>query len=266
MEAGTYVIAQTEQSEEDERLGLLTDMLDGFTREYCTQVGIAPGWRCLEVGAGSGTVASWMANQVGETGHVTATDIDISRLAHLPEAGIEVHQHDITSGTVEHGAFDLTHCRVVLIHVPDPKEGLQNMLNATKPGGWLVVEDHDFALYRSATPDHPDAAAFDRASRDSWEALRERGVMHSYLGGEMLGLFDELAIEGTESTGRYQVIRGGDPQAQLIKMSHRAVAPLLIAAEVVDEETSAKILSLYDDPTFAFIPGLSTVTRGQRPS
>ena len=34
------------------------------------------GARCLEVGAGSGSMALWMAARVGETGHVLATDIN----------------------------------------------------------------------------------------------------------------------------------------------------------------------------------------------
>ena len=40
------------------------------------RLGLGPGWRCLEVGAGSGSVARWLAAKVGPEGSVLATDID----------------------------------------------------------------------------------------------------------------------------------------------------------------------------------------------
>ena len=33
------------------------------------------GWRCLEIGAGNGSLSQWLAQRVGPTGHVIATDI-----------------------------------------------------------------------------------------------------------------------------------------------------------------------------------------------
>jgi ubiquinone/menaquinone biosynthesis C-methylase UbiE len=49
--------------------------LDENTRAHLSALGIAAGWRCLEVGAGSGSIARWMAERVGAEGYVLATDI-----------------------------------------------------------------------------------------------------------------------------------------------------------------------------------------------
>ena len=38
------------------------------------------GWRCLEVAAGTGSVAAWLADQVGPEGEVFATDVDLTHL------------------------------------------------------------------------------------------------------------------------------------------------------------------------------------------
>lgn len=61
------------------RLSLLENYLDPMTRRL-SMLGIGHGLRCLEVGAGSGSVASWLSKQVGPTGRVVATDIDIQLL------------------------------------------------------------------------------------------------------------------------------------------------------------------------------------------
>ena len=59
------------------RLSLLEEHLDPMTKRRLTMLGIRQGLRCLEVGAGGGSVASWLCEQVGPTGRVVATDIDI---------------------------------------------------------------------------------------------------------------------------------------------------------------------------------------------
>jgi len=59
-----------------EQFGTLAALFDPATFYRITQLGIGPGWRCWEVGAGGGTVTAWLAEQVGGTGRVVATDVD----------------------------------------------------------------------------------------------------------------------------------------------------------------------------------------------
>jgi hypothetical protein len=41
---------------------------------------VGPGWRCLEVGSGGGSIAAWLCDRVGPDGSVLATDLDIEEL------------------------------------------------------------------------------------------------------------------------------------------------------------------------------------------
>jgi SAM-dependent methyltransferase len=264
MESGKYIIGQTDQKDEDERLGLLAELTDEFTHEYLSEVGISSGWSCLDFGAGTGTVAAWMAEQVGPSGRVVAADLDLSRLGHLVDNGVEICEHDVLASPLEEAAFDVVHCRAMLLHVADPARALSNMLEAARPGGWLVAQDADFGHWRSATPSHPAAATFDSVFQGVWSALRDHGVMHSYLGGEMLGLFDGLDVDTAESFGRYETARGGTPAARFWQLSWASTAPLLVSAGIVDEPTANELMPLFDDPTFAFVPAVATVTRAQR--
>src|SRR6186713_1369212 len=87
------------ESAEDERLGLLEQIYDPVTRGRRSFV--QPGWRCLEVGAGRGSMAAWMAEQVGPTGHVVATDINTVYLQRIDLPTLEVVEHNILEDSLE---------------------------------------------------------------------------------------------------------------------------------------------------------------------
>ena len=64
------------------RLTALAAMFDPGTIRHLESRGVGPGWHCLEVGGGAGSVAAWLATRVGPTGHVLVTDIDPRFLRH----------------------------------------------------------------------------------------------------------------------------------------------------------------------------------------
>ena len=81
---------------EQDRLRMLARVADGRTRRALADVGIAPGWHCCDVGSGAGTVAAWMAEQVGPSGRVVSLDVDTR--FQPPSAGVvEVRTLDVTS-------------------------------------------------------------------------------------------------------------------------------------------------------------------------
>ena len=56
------------------RYAALSALFDAGTRQHLLDRELAPGWRCLEVGAGGGSIARWLGQRVGPTGRVIATD------------------------------------------------------------------------------------------------------------------------------------------------------------------------------------------------
>jgi tRNA A58 N-methylase Trm61 len=67
-----YVWQHDLQGEPD-RLRLMSQLLDPSSRFHLLRTGVTEGWRCLEIGAGNGSVSQWLAQQVGPAGHVLAT-------------------------------------------------------------------------------------------------------------------------------------------------------------------------------------------------
>ena len=58
------------------RFGALAELFDTVTFRHISMLGIGPGWRCWEVGAGGPSVPAWLSDRVGPDGEVLATDLD----------------------------------------------------------------------------------------------------------------------------------------------------------------------------------------------
>ena len=129
---------------ESRRLHAIADLFDPATRRLLAQVGVARGWRCLEVAAGTGSVAAWLADQVGPEGEVFATDIDLTHLVELPP-NVTYAQHDIVTDSLPEGAFDVVHTRLLLEHLSGRETALNRMASAVRPGGYVVVEEAEMS-------------------------------------------------------------------------------------------------------------------------
>jgi 2-polyprenyl-3-methyl-5-hydroxy-6-metoxy-1,4-benzoquinol methylase len=88
IEPGYRLAAAGREAAEDERLTLLEQLYDPVSRRRRALV--ERGWRCLEVAAGRGSMAVWLAEQVGPAGQVVATDIDTRYLQGLELPNLEV--------------------------------------------------------------------------------------------------------------------------------------------------------------------------------
>jgi SAM-dependent methyltransferase len=138
---GTYVFDQR-RDDEHERIAGMEELWDEGTKALLGSLGIAPGWRCLEVGAGGGSIAAWLADMVAPTGAVLATDINTHHLDTLERPNLKVRRHDVLSDPLPDGRFDLVHARLVVEHIGG--RAVDRIVTPLRPGGWLVVEDFDW--------------------------------------------------------------------------------------------------------------------------
>ena len=139
------------------------------TEEVLDRVGLKPGMSCLDVGSGPGAVMRLMGNRVGPQGRVTGIEIDrqlgAQALADLRAQGgaqfelIEANVLDLDD--IPGAPFDLTFCRLFLMHMQDPVAALEKMFFWTKPGGMLVAQEFDFGAI-AVEPICPAMAEFNR--------------------------------------------------------------------------------------------------------
>src|SRR5437660_4720475 len=103
--------------QERSRLAGIEALWDPGTEALLTALGVGPGWACLEVGAGGGSIVAWLCGKVGEEGKVVATDIDPRFVEPLEFPQLDVRRHDVTSDPLPDAAFDLVHSRLLLEHL-----------------------------------------------------------------------------------------------------------------------------------------------------
>ena len=161
----------------DLRLAAIAALFDPVTFRHLAATGVGEGWRCWEVGAGGPTVSAWLADVVGPTGSVVATDVDLTRFGPTP-TGVEALVHDVTADPPPGAAFDLIHARLVLVHLPARSEVVATLAAALRPGGWLVLEDADPALQPLACLDEtgPDEVLANRVRSGFRTLLAGRGA------------------------------------------------------------------------------------------
>jgi SAM-dependent methyltransferase len=172
------------ETEAGARFEALSALFDPSTFRVISALGISPGWRVWEVGAGGPSVPTWLAEQVAPGGSVLATDIDTSWLAGLDcvVPGLEVRRHDVATEAAPGSDYDLVHARLVLVHVPQREAVLASLASALRPGGWLVLEEADPGLQPLVCPDEagPAEELANRLKGGFRALMAERGVDLAY--------------------------------------------------------------------------------------
>src|SRR5262245_46629707 len=125
------------------RLALLEHTLDPSTFRRLESIGVAWGWKCLDIGAGGGTVCEWLCRRVGSTGHVTAMDLDARFRRALDYANLDVREENVVDAILAPATFDLVHTRWTLMHIPERERVLAKLVDSLAPGGTLFLEEPD---------------------------------------------------------------------------------------------------------------------------
>jgi SAM-dependent methyltransferase len=216
------------------RFAALSAMFDAGTRRHLLDRGVAPGWHCLEVGGGGGSIARWLSERVGDAGRVLVTDLDTRFLEALGVPRLEVLRHDITCDPLPEGPFDLVHTRMVLIHLPERDHVLQRLVAALKPGGWLVCEEFD----GSSSPPDPSVSPGEVVLQ-THEAMRRfngaRGVDGRY-GRLLFGRFRALGLAGVGADAYMSMVKPASPMATLLRATYERRRDAMIEGGYISDE------------------------------
>jgi protein-L-isoaspartate O-methyltransferase len=175
---------------------------------HLSLLGLTQGLRCLEVGAGSGSIARWMADQVGPAGRVMAVDLDPRWCRSDGREQLEVRALDLVAQPVPEGPWDVIHERLVLQHLPQRLEVLTRLVDALAPGGLLLVEDFDTGEVRTIDRDGPDHELIVRMALAFNRVLDTRGGVGDFA-ANALRILRGFGLTDTGASGYVSVDHGG---------------------------------------------------------
>jgi SAM-dependent methyltransferase len=243
------------------RLAAIEALLDPGSVRLMESLETGQGWRCLEVGAGAGSIAAWLAHRVGPHGYVLATDLDPRYLEELAVPNLEVRRHDIATDELPEGAFDLVHARLVLEHLSERETALDRMIAALKPGGWLLVESGDYISWTPLTTEPAERAAlFTKASLAALQYL----PFDILYGRRVVGDLRARGLTEVAADGRVFVIRGGSPDALPWRAVWTTYEERLVNEGVLAAEEIAGLIALHDDPEFMWLSPIVLAAWGRR--
>jgi SAM-dependent methyltransferase len=245
---------QIEHDTELGRLRALERVFDPTTVRLLDEiVQVAPGWRCLELGAGAGSVTRWLAERVGPTGSVVAVDVNCRFLTDLPP-NVEVVEGDVTTMELDEG-FDLVHHRAVLAYVSGREDVVARAAHALAPGGQMLSEEPIFPreVDGHGTLGDTDDRVVGRTLQALVRLLDQVGTAPSF-GLRLPSLLEECRLADIGQQGVAHVARGGSVHADLIWPLLAHLKPLLVATGDIDDNDVDRAVARFREPA------LSTMT------
>jgi SAM-dependent methyltransferase len=236
----------------------LAAILDPSTRSRLSRLRRPlPGLRCLEVGAGAGSVARWLADQGAR---VVATDLHPMPIP--PRQRLEVVANDITRQPVPEPPYDLIHARLVLVHLPQRHEVLRTLATALVPGGVLVIEDWDMTWTTNRVLRAPTAT-----DQQRWTSFHDclirvfqsHGADPGWASAVYAAMVD-ADLTDVESQMHTRSWRGGEPGCLLVAGTTSQLREDLIRHGMTQEQLQ-RIRELMADPNMVIRmpPLVSTV-------
>ncbi|GHF52282.1 hypothetical protein GCM10010218_37150 [Streptomyces mashuensis] len=241
--------------QERTRLGAIQQSADAWTTSLLQGLPMRPSWHCLELGAGAGSVAYWLADRCPD-GQVTAVDIDTRHLDPGRAPHLVVEEADITHPGYRPGTFDLVHARYVLCHLPERDEVLARAAEWLAPGGWLVVEE-PYQLPAETSP-------FPLVQRLMAAYERRYGAHGTDLtwARSLPALLARSGLEDVRFSGRLSCMGGFGNDRWRPLIDH--AGPALVADGLLDEADLTGFHALLADPAFVDIPQVTISVWGRR--
>jgi SAM-dependent methyltransferase len=138
--------------DEVDRLRLLEVIADPRSIRLLNRIGVRAGWKCAELGAGAGSMALWIAEEVGDSGSALPVDRNITLLEPLrSRLNVEIMESSLEDLDLEPASLDLIHTRNVLMHIEDADTVIAKLVQSLRPGGHILLEEADYYSVAGST-------------------------------------------------------------------------------------------------------------------
>ncbi len=187
-------------------LGLRNDVYRRPLSTALIRLGLGEGWRCVDVGAGSGDVSVALAAMVGASGRIYAVDADPLARDVVAEAAAIAGEAQIIALTqagedlLLPETVDLAFCRFLLLHVYEPIAVLRKMAAVIGPDGFLVAQE-----------------PITSAGRIDGRPMSMPGVRHPDIGAMLPGLVRSAGLQLIDAWAEAPADAGPGPVASYLE-------------------------------------------------
>lgn len=239
--------------------------------------GVVRGARVLDVAAGAGEQTLTLAERVGPSGSVLATDLSPEILAlardNAARAGFDHVRTRVADGEdlgVGDAGFDAAVCRLGLMFFPDPLQGLREIHRALRPGGRLC------AVVFAAPENNPCitilmSTALKHAGRPAADPFAPGGLLSLGRPGRLDALFESAGFRevATTSMGAVFHLPSVDDYLAFVRTSaspiQQILGPLDATATEAAWDDMRQQLRAFDGPAGWAGPNELLLTTGRRP-
>jgi len=248
---------QHELKGEPERLRMMSDVLDPASRGHLERIGVVEGWRCLEIGAGNGSLSQWLAKRVGPTGKVIASDINVDLMRGIATDNLDVCRFDVVKDEPPGAPFDLIVMRALLHHLPERRAVVSRLVKWLKPGGWVMLEEPDF---------YPTWAVEPPTQHQFWNDFVKWAAAHQidyYVGRNVAPWLAQEGMTDLSAEGHTIVYNGASEFAKWWIYSIAEVAEQFKKEAGVSSAVLDEFYRLYQDPNYWTMSIAFTATTGK---
>ncbi|MFI1398704.1 class I SAM-dependent methyltransferase [Streptomyces sp. NPDC020681] len=246
-------VFRPEQTGEDQRIDLGALTYDDITLTRLMNLGAGPGWNCLDLGAGTGTVSRRLLSQA-RVANVLAVDRDVRFLTAHPTPGLTALEADITAPDFNPGQFQLVHARFVLMHLRSWHRMITKLSTLVAPGGVLVLSDA-IDLTTATAP----ATPYTQVIRAMWQGLKDTiGTDISWVPGYPQ-LLRGANLESVAAEIHVPPLLPGSPISRFWAQTWDHARETIVATRLADEPAVDAAIRYLDSPDCAALsPGMIT--------
>ncbi len=172
---------------------------------------LRPGLKVLDVGCGTGAITRGIAEAVGPRGCAVGVDVDVRLVREGQRAHGGIPGLSFVVGNAYrlpvHEAFDIVTSARVLQWLAHPEKALRMLVDATKPGGRVVVLDYNHEKI-AWTPPPPKPMQTFYAAFLRWRA--DAGLDNA-IADRLAGVFAGVGLLGVTETAQHEATHRSDP-------------------------------------------------------
>lgn len=268
--ADSYILSDS--ASELERLRVQARVWEPAARAMLEQIGVGPGWDCVDLGCGAMGILGPLSRRVGARGRVVGVDMDARQLsaarAYVLEEGlenVEILERDAYKTALPRESFDLAHVRFLFAPVGRDEELLTELLGLTRPGGAIAVQEPD----ASAWGYYPQSLQWERLKEAILAAFRSGGGDFD-AGRRTYGMLRRAGLEDVEVRAEVVALAGLHPYKRVPAQFAASLRERILKAEILKESELDELVQdcerLAADPETVMSSFVVTQVWGRKPN